>query len=101
MIPHKGIMHQAKVHLHIFTTANLGDKPEVGKKTGEGTKRNPKLLVEPSESSIRNTLPLKGRKKLFFKPQKTQTVPDCVDVKKTGINFAKQKDKQIFKILCR
>lgn len=35
----KGIKHQAKVHLHILTRANLGEKPEVSIKTGEGAKK--------------------------------------------------------------
>lgn len=38
-IPCKGMKHQAKVDLHILTRANLGEKPEVGTKTGEGAKK--------------------------------------------------------------
>lgn len=31
----------------------------------------------------------------------TEIAPGYVDVKKIGTNFAKQEEKQIFKILCR
>lgn len=55
LIPYKGIKHHAKVHLHILPTANLEEKPEASKKTGEGAKKE----TQNSWQSLLKALPLK------------------------------------------
>lgn len=56
LIPCKGIKHQAKVHLHILNTANLGEKPEVSKKTGEGTKKETQNSCKSPLKALRGKL---------------------------------------------